>query len=171
LDYTVEEVVAMGRFPHLRGAGFLGPHDEAVIVKCMRQTDTERYRRRPINRLSGGERQRVLLASVLAQEPKVLLLDEPTSALDINHQVRFFTVLTDLVRSGMGGMVVTHDINLASLFSQRLLLIKGGKILHQGEPGSILTREILQEAYGEGIEVSRHPTRDRPVVFPSVTAD
>ena len=166
-DYTVQEVIAMGRFPHLKGAGFLGPRDISVVAQCMIQTGTEAYRERPLDRLSGGERQRVLLASVLAQEPKVVLLDEPTSALDIHHQVKFFTLLSRLAAEGMGAAVVTHELNLASLFSNRVLLLNDGRIVHQGSPEDILKSEILREIYGEGIEVTSHPSSGRPMVFPS----
>jgi len=165
--YTVEEVVALGRFPHLRGAGFLDPLDLTVITQCMIETETEPFRRRFLSQLSGGERQRALLASVLAQEPKLLLLDEPTSALDIHHQVKFFTLLRKLVQEGLGALVVTHDLNLASLFSDRLLLLKEGKIIFQGTPQDILTKELLCEAYGEGIEVTQHPRNRRPMVLPT----
>ncbi len=167
LDYAVEEVVAMGRFPYLKGPGFLSSHDMDVVTRCLLQTETECYRERPLSRLSGGERQRVLLASVIAQEPKVLLLDEPTSALDIHHQVRFFTLLNDLVAGGLAVAVVTHDLNLASLFSDRLLLLKGGKIIHQGSAEEILNSRILRETYGDGMEIMRHPTIGRPVVLPT----
>ena len=166
LGYSVEEVVAMGRFPYLKGAGFLSPHDMGVVTRCLCQTDTEGLRKRSLSRLSGGERQRVLLASVIAQEPKVLLLDEPTSALDIHHLVKFFDLLTDLVAEGIAVAVATHDLNLASLFCDRLLLLKEGKIIQQGGPEDILKKGVLQETYGKGVEVIPHPTIGRPVVLP-----
>ena len=167
LDYLVEEAVAMGRFPHLKGAGFLCPHDISVVERCLIETDTEAYRGRSINQLSGGERQRVMLASVLAQEPDLLLLDEPTSALDIHHQVKIFTLISRLVQEGMGAAVVTHDLNMASLFSDRLLLMKQGKIIYRGRPEEILNADILHESYGEGIEITQHPKNGRPMVFPA----
>ena len=167
LDYTVEEVVAMGRFAHARGMGFLGPDDIDVVTRSLFQTETEGFRQRSLSRLSGGERQRVFLASVIAQEPKVLLLDEPTSALDIHHQVRFFNLLTDLVAEGMAVAVVMHDLNLACLFGDRLLLLKQGKIVHQGSPEEILNKQILHEIYGDGVEIVEHPATGRPVVLPT----
>lgn len=166
-DYTVEEVVAMGRFPHLSAAGFLGSHDLEVVSKSLHQTEIEGFRQRRLSRLSGGERQRVFLASVIAQEPKVLLLDEPTSALDIHHQMTFFSVLLGLIAEGMGLVVVTHDLNLASLFSNRVVLLLGGKIIHQGRPEEILSKEILEETYGHTLEVMQHPTTGRPMVLPT----
>ncbi|MDY6839747.1 MAG: ABC transporter ATP-binding protein [Thermodesulfobacteriota bacterium] len=166
-DYGVEDVVAMGRFPHAKGFGFLTAQDMEAVDRALVQTRTEAFRNRPLSHLSGGEMQRVLLASVIAQAPKVLLLDEPTGALDIHHQVRFFNLLSDLVASGMGVVVVTHELNLAGLFSHRLLLVSGGAITHQGPPGNLLTPDILYEVYGEEIVVSTHPSANRPVVLPA----
>lgn len=168
LDYSVQEVVAMGRFPHLSGAGFLSPHDMDVVGQCLIRAEVEKYRERYLSHLSGGERQRVLLASVLAQEPKVLLLDEPTSALDMQHQVKFFTLLSELVEEGMGVGVVTHDLNLASFYSHRVLLLKDGKIIEEGRPKDILTEGILKDAYGDGVAVIPHPTTDLPIVHPRI---
>lgn len=166
-DYAVEDVVAMGRFPHAKGFGFLTAEDMDAVDRALFQTRTEAFRNRPLSHLSGGETQRVLLASVIAQEPEVLLLDEPTSALDIHHQVRFFNLLSDLVASGVGVVVVTHELNLAGLFSHRLLLVSGGAITHQGPPGNLLSPEVLYEVYGKEIVVSMHPTANRPVVLPA----
>jgi iron complex transport system ATP-binding protein len=165
-DYSVQEVVAMGRFPHLSGAGFLSPRDMEVIGQCLVRAEIEQYRERYLSHLSGGERPRVLLASVLAQEPKVLLLDEPTSALDMQHQVKFFTLLSKLVEEGMGVCVVTHDLNLASFYSHRVLLLKDGKIIEKGRPKDILTEGILKDAYGDGVTVIAHPATDLPIVLP-----
>jgi len=170
-DHTVEEVVAMGRFPHLSGAGFLTAQDLDVVSRCLRQTDMEGLRRRRLSRLSGGERQRALLASVIAQEPKVLLLDEPTAALDIHHQMRLFAILLELVEKGMAVVVVTHDLNLASVFCERVLLLWEGAIAHQGRPEEILKRDILEGVYGRGLQIMEHPTTGRPLVVPTAGRD
>jgi iron complex transport system ATP-binding protein len=166
-DYTVEDVVAMGRYPHAKGLGFLTGEDMAAVDRALSRTRTEAFRHRPLSHLSGGEMQRALLASVIAQEPEVFLLDEPTGALDIHHQVRFFDLLADLAGSGVGVVVVTHDLNLAGLFSHRLLLVSQGIISHQGPPTRLLNPDILYEVYGEEIVVSTHPTADKPVVLPA----
>lgn len=165
-DYRVAEVVAMGRFGHLRGAGFLGKDDIGVIERCLAATETTAYRQRPISQLSGGERQRVMLASVLAQEPKVLLLDEPTTGLDLHHQSAFFELLCDQAAEGMGVAVVTHDLNLAGLFCDRLLLLRAGKRVSQGAVAQVMQREVLREAYGGGFHVMDHPLADAPAVLP-----
>jgi len=166
LDYIVEEIVAMGRFAHLPGAGFMRPEDIDVIEKCMDQTNTNQVRHRRFSRLSGGEKQRVLLASVLAQEPGVLLLDEPTSAMDLHQQVNFFSMLAKLVDKGMAVVAVTHDLNLASVFFHRLVLMNQGKIVLEGAGEQILNSQLLDKTYGPGIEILTHPVSGRPVVLP-----
>ncbi|HUT37051.1 MAG TPA: ABC transporter ATP-binding protein [Planctomycetota bacterium] len=165
-DYTVEEVVAMGRFAHLAGAGFLAASDAAVVDRCLAETEVAAYRQRPLSHLSGGERQRVFLASVLAQEPRVLLLDEPTAALDLHHQVRFFRLVRRLARQGIGVAVVTHDVNLASLYCDRVALLRGGRLAEEGTPEAVLRPDVLQATYGDDVLLSRHPTTGRPIVLP-----
>jgi len=167
LDYTAEEVVRMGRYAHTRGLGVLAGRDVEAVERGFRRTETEAFRGRRMSRLSGGERQRVLLASVLAQEPRALLLDEPTSALDIHHQVRFFTLLGELARGGLGVCVVTHDLNLASLYGDRLVLLSGGSPVAEGSAEDVLRADVLASAYGEGLLIERHPRSGRPVVLPS----
>jgi iron complex transport system ATP-binding protein len=165
-DYSVQEVVSMGRFPHLSGAGFLSLHDMEVVDQCLVRAEVEQYRDRYLSHLSGGERQRALLASVLTQEPRVLLLDEPTSALDMQHQAKFFTLLSELVEEGIGVVVVTHDLTLASLYSHRVVLLNEGRIIQEGLPKEILTERLLQEVYGEGVTVIAHPATGLPIVLP-----
>ncbi|MBM4033726.1 MAG: ABC transporter ATP-binding protein [Planctomycetes bacterium] len=170
-DYRVEEVVAMGRFPHLAGAGFLSATDRAVVDRCLVETEVAEYRQRTLSRLSGGERQRVFLASVLAQEPRVLLLDEPTAALDLHHQVRFFRLVRRLARQGIGVAVVTHDVNLASLYCDRVALLRSGRLVEQGAPDAVLRPDVLQATYGNDVLLSRHPATGRPIVLPSGAGD
>ena len=166
-DYRVEEVVAMGRYPHLTGAGFLASSDVAVVERCLAETEIERFRSRPLSRLSGGERQRAFLASVLAQEPQALLLDEPTSSLDLHHQVRFFGLVRRLAAQGMAVMVVTHDVNLASLFCDRIALLRDGRLIEDGPPDRVLRPDVLQATYGDEVLLSQHPTTGRPIVLPA----
>ena len=170
-DYTVEEVVAMGRFPHLAGAGFLSSADAAVVTQCLEETEVAAYRGRPLSRLSGGERQRVFLASVLAQEPRVLLLDEPTAALDLHHQVRFFGLVRRLARQGIAVAVVTPDVNLASLYCDRVALLRAGRLIEDGSPDRVLRADVLEATYGSDVLLSQHPTTGRPIVLPAAEAD
>jgi len=167
-DYTVEEVVAMGRFPHLTGMGFLSPEDIRIIERCMEQTETRPYRGRALSHLSGGEQQRVYLASILAQEPRLLLLDEPTAALDIHHEAGFFRLLRRLRSAGMAVCVVTHNLNAASLYCDRLFLMARGGRVSEGAAEDVMQPEILSEVYGESVVVQKDPRSGRPIVLPVV---
>jgi iron complex transport system ATP-binding protein len=166
-DYTVEEIVRMGRYPHLTGLGGLGSEDRAVVRESLLLTDLLKLRARPLSRLSGGEKKRAFLASVLAQKPRLLLLDEPTGALDIHRGVQFFKILRRLSRDGMGIAVVTHDLNFASLFCQRIFLMSEGKSMAQGDPEAVLTGPNMRAVYGSDILIERHPDTGRPVLLPS----
>lgn len=157
-DLSVFEVVALGRYPHLGAFGALTPHDADVVNRCLSETRTDAFRNRNFLSLSGGERQRVLVASILAQEPSILLLDEPTSALDIHHQVEVFALLRGLAARGYGVCVVTHDLNIAAQFSDAVYLLGcDGAIVHHGDPEAVFTEPLLSAAYGATIRVSRHP--------------
>ena len=167
-DYRAEELVAMGRFPHLQGAGFLQQHDLRQVDLCMRQTETIEYRDRPLSQLSGGERQRVLLASVLAQQPDILLLDEPTTGLDLHHQVAFFQLLSELAKNQMAVAVVTHDLNLAAQFADRLLLLRDGKTVKTGTVPEVIQQNIIKDVYRNSVYVDRHPLTGKPITLPFV---
>ncbi len=166
-DYAVGEVVAMGRYAHLSGLGGFRPRDLEAVNWSLRATDTEGLRERRLSHLSGGERQRVFLASVLAQEPRVLLLDEPTRSLDIHHQVRFFLLLRELARSGMAVAVVTHDLNLAALYCDRLLLLHEGRPFCEGGVEEVLREEVVASVYGSEIVMGQHPQSGRRIVLPA----
>ena len=115
--FSVEEIVLMGRAPHLGKLRFEGKRDHEVTRRSMEMTETLSFAHRSIGELSGGERQRVLIARALAQEPQIILLDEPTAFLDIRHQISFFNLIKTLNREeGLTVISVTHDINLASLY-------------------------------------------------------
>lgn len=162
---TVFEVVCLGRYPHAGPFGGLGPKDFEVARRCLRDTETEHLRARDFLSLSGGERQRVLLASILAQEPDVLLLDEPTSALDIHHEAEVFSLLRQLAAQGYGVGVVTHDLNAAAQFCGRILLMGVSHVVvASGAPEEVFREEALCAAYGAAIRVGRHPFVDAPFV-------
>jgi len=147
--YTVEDFVLMGRYAHLRGWRLYGTHDREVARECLRRVAAFEFREREMNELSGGERQRTLIARALAQEARTVLLDEPTSALDLAHQLLVYRLIHEMHRlSGRTIVVVTHDLNLASQFAERLALMQGGRIVKQGTPGEVLRREVLGKVYG-----------------------
>ncbi len=146
--FTAEDVVLMGRFAHLGAYGFEGEHDFAVARAAMRATGTLPFAKRFIQDLSGGERQRVIVARALAQEAEILLLDEPTAFLDIRHQVEI-SRLVKALRDDKGLTIVnvSHDLNLAAAFSERLVLLKAGRVFADGAPSEVLSEEVLEEAY------------------------
>ncbi|HIJ65551.1 MAG TPA: ABC transporter ATP-binding protein [Candidatus Hydrogenedentes bacterium] len=163
---SVFEVVCLGRYPHLGPLRGLRPHDRHVAERCLHDTETVSLRQRDFMTLSGGERQRVLLASILAQEPDVLLLDEPTSALDIHHQVEIFALLRRLARNGYGIAVVTHDLDHAAHFCDTLVLLAPGKgVIASGLPETVLTESLLTTAYAAPIRVAEHPVTGAPLIW------
>lgn len=167
-NYTTVEAVLMGRFAHLGGMGFIGDDDIQTAKQFMELTETSQYSDRVLSQLSGGERQRVLLASVLCQQPKVLLLDEPTTGLDLHHQVSFFALLKKLAAEGMAVAAVTHDLNLAAMFCNKIVLIKEGKIIKSGSVSEVLDKEVLKQVYPRNVFVGIHPAANVPVVLPVI---
>jgi iron complex transport system ATP-binding protein len=165
--FMVQEVVLMGRAPHLGKWRFEGEKDFAIVRRAMEMTDTLALAGRSMNRLSGGERQRVLIARALAQEPELMLLDEPTAFLDIRHQVEFFNLIKSLNTSqGLTVIAVTHDINLASLYCDRIILLKEGRVRVIGRPEEVITEEHIQDVYDTPVTVDRHPVDGLPRVTP-----
>ena len=152
-DFTVREIVSMGRKPYLKRWQGLTSEDEEVINKCLELTNTTQFAKRRIHSLSGGEQQRVFLAQTLVQEPEVLLLDEPTSELDINYQLEIFNLIRDLQAQGITIIVVMHNLNLASQYCDRLALLNQKKIRKLGKPAEVITEKNIKEVYGCSIEI------------------
>ncbi len=166
-DFTVEETIAFGRYPHTGVMGFLGAHDRAVIERCMHETELNALRARRLSELSGGERQRVHLAAVLAQEPRLLLLDEPATALDIHHQIALYHILRSCTASGITVVLATHDLSLAAHFCDELVLLAHGGIVRHGTPAEVVTEELIQRVYGANVRVASLPCSPSPVVVPA----
>ena len=168
LDFTVREVVRMGRAPHLPRRPFASEtaEDEKIVAEAMRAARVEELADRTVPTLSGGERQRVLFARALAQQPDVILLDEPTAHLDLRHQAETLTLARDLAHDGgKAVLAVLHDINLASAYCDVLVLLHAGRIAAQGTPEQVVTAENLQAVYGARVWVRRHPASGRPLVL------
>ncbi|MCK9274484.1 MAG: ABC transporter ATP-binding protein [Syntrophales bacterium] len=162
-SFTVEEVVMMGRSPHISRFRFESKKDADITRKAMKQTKIEQFAGRSINELSGGERQRVFIARALAQEPRIMLLDESAAFLDINHQISFFELLRMLNREeGVTVMVVTHDINMASLYCDRVMLLKDGMMYGIGTPHQVITKKNIEEVYGTEVLIDSHPIEGLP---------
>jgi iron complex transport system ATP-binding protein len=166
-DYTVYDVVSMGRYPHSKGLGFLNGSDETVVEKCLKITETIELSDRKISQLSGGERQRVFLASVLAQEPTVLLLDEPTTGLDLHHQLEFLSLLKSLSHENVAVVLATHEINLAAIYCSRLLLFNEGALICDDLPAEVITNKRMKEIFGEKIRIGKHPDGEIPFILPN----
>ena len=156
-DFTVEEVVLMGRSPHIKFLGTESTYDFDVTRKALEMTDVAQFAGRKIAELSGGERQRVIIARALAQEPKILLLDEATSQLDIGIKIEIFDLIRRLAASGIAIIAAIHDLNLAAQYCDRLLLLKQGGIIADGTVEEVLTQERIAEAFGVSALVRKHP--------------
>jgi iron complex transport system ATP-binding protein len=150
--FTAEQVVTMGRTPFCNGL-FESPEDHAAVSRAMQITDTVEFAARDFRSLSGGERQRVVLASALAQTPRVLLLDEPTTFLDLQHQVSLFRILRELAREGVLVVTVTHDLNLAIRCSDRLVMLRAGEVRACGTPAEVLDRAIIRDVFSVDAQI------------------
>ncbi|MBU8597132.1 ABC transporter ATP-binding protein [Shouchella clausii] len=162
-DVPVYEAVALGRYAHQQGLfAVKGKTDDDIIRKAMEETGISDMAERSLLSLSGGEKQRVWLARALAQQPDSLLLDEPTNHLDLARQVALMEHLTKLLASRQLTVVcILHDINLASLYCDDVLLLKNGKVVCQGETQSILTRGALENIYGTAFHEWQEPVKGR----------
>lgn len=166
-DITVEEFVLLGRTPHFEKMQFLETrHDFEIARKVMSLTQTLKFKDRLMRELSGGERQLVFIARALAQEPQLLLLDEPTTHLDIGHQVAVLDLLKKLNREcGLTVIIVLHDLNLASEYCKRLVLMREGRIYKAGHPDEVLCYQIIEEVYKTVVVVEKNPISLRPYVL------
>lgn len=144
--FTAEQVVLMGRTPYCDGL-FEGPEDHAAVVCAMELTDTLQFRHRDFRALSGGERQRVVLASALAQQPRVLLLDEPAAFLDVKHQISLHRLLGELCRQGLLVVAATHDLNLAASYADRVIVLDRGSLAADAPPRQALDPAILRTVF------------------------
>jgi iron complex transport system ATP-binding protein len=161
--FTVIETVLMGRFPHLGHLMFEGKKDLEISKKAMELTNILPFSERPMDELSGGERKRVFIARALAQEPEVILLDEPTANLDIHHQIDFLDLILTLNRErGLTIVMASHDMNIASEFCDRLILLQNGRIYKMGSPAEVITRENIEKVYGCEVCVDQNPVSGMP---------
>lgn len=147
--FTVAETVMMGRFNRQKSAFFAGKEDFQAVQHALEATETQVFADRPLGHLSGGERQRVFIARALAQETPILLLDEPTSHLDLRHQVGIFDLLKQMqCQQAKTILLVTHDINLACQYCDRVLLMARGGDCFQGCPEEVLDIAHIERTFG-----------------------
>jgi iron complex transport system ATP-binding protein len=150
----VDETVMLGRYARLGPLAAPGPADRTAVADALARCDVTGLAGRTIDSLSGGEWQRVRLARALAQEPQVLVLDEPTTSLDVRHEMELFELIRRLVDGGLAVMVITHHINLAARFTDRMILLSAGKVAAEGAPAEVLRREIIREVFGWPVAVT-----------------
>ncbi|MBI3914043.1 MAG: ABC transporter ATP-binding protein [Chloroflexi bacterium] len=157
--FTAHEVVALGRTPHARALAGESRADRDAITRALELTEMQTLAPRIFNELSGGERQRVALALALAQEPALLLLDEPTVHLDIKHQIEMLELVRALNRErGLTVLAAMHDLNLAALYFDQIILLNAGEIVARGAPRDALTVETIRAIFGAAVAIEPHPT-------------
>ncbi len=150
----VDEAVMLGRYARLGPWAAPGARDRAAVAEALARCDVAGLADRTVETLSGGEWQRVRLARALAQGPRVLLLDEPTTSLDVRHEMELFELVRRLVDGGLAGMVITHHINLAARYADRILLLSAGRVAGEGTPGAVLREDTLRAVFDWPVAVT-----------------
>lgn len=162
-DMTVFELVSYGRYPHKKWFQKLQAEDHEIIEWAIAKTHLTQYRDRPVASLSGGESQRAWIAMALAQRPQILLLDEPTTYLDISHQHEVLELVRELNgEMGMTVMMVLHDLNQASYYSDRVVVVQGGEKAMYGTPDEVMTTDMIRQVYQMNSEVQYSPIEQKP---------
>jgi iron complex transport system ATP-binding protein len=161
----VRETVGLGRYAYLGPFAAEGEQDRRVILESLRRCDLGALADRRTDTLSSGEWQRTRIARALAQEPRVLVLDEPTAALDVRHEMEVFELVRRLVEEGLAGLIVTHHLNLAARYADRVLLLSGGRIAGEGTPAAVLTQDVLSRVFEWPVAVTSW-TDGSPQVVP-----
>lgn len=165
--FRVADTVLMGRTPHLGLAALERREDFTLADEAMRFTEIFHLADRRLDQLSGGERQRVIIARALCQQPRIILLDEPTAALDPSHQIKIMDLMERLRRERNTTVImVSHDLNLAAMYGEQLLLLKEGRIECVGSPQEVLNRQLLESIYGCNMQVDNNPLGNMPRVLP-----
>ncbi|MBN2040436.1 MAG: ABC transporter ATP-binding protein [Spirochaetes bacterium] len=164
---TVEEYIMMGRIPYFERYQFFETSDDISITeRYMKMTGVDHLRKKSMSEISGGERQLVAITKALTQEPELLLLDEPTSHLDITHQVGILDLVKKLNSEyGITVIMIVHDLNLASEYCNKLIMISSGSVYNQGTPQDVITYEALEEVYNTVVIVEKNPLSDKPYVL------
>jgi iron complex transport system ATP-binding protein len=167
--FTVKEFVMMGRYPHLSPFTSFSPDDHQAVRHALELTRMAPFANRMMNTLSGGERQIVFIAAAFAQGAKTMLLDEPTTFLDPKHESEIYAILKRMNRElGMTIVTVTHDINSAAIQSDRIVILKQGKIIYFNSASKIMTNEILAHVYDKSFTFIAHPITGQMLIAPEV---
>lgn len=167
IPFTAMQVALAGRFPHVGYLGFESPRDREIARDALARLDAAHLADRPLAALSGGEQARVLVARALAQQPDLLLLDEPTAFLDVGHRLDLYDRLREENRArGLTVVVVTHDLNLAAEYCDRLLLLSAGRVAADGPARDVLTADRVSDVYACRVAVDSNPATGAPRVTP-----
>ncbi|WP_313131728.1 ABC transporter ATP-binding protein [Anaerocolumna sp.] len=162
-DFTVQEMVMMGRTPHKHLMDADNIQDYKIVADALARVDLTEYADRSYLTLSGGEKQRVILARAIAQKPKFLILDEPTNHLDIKYQIQILSVVKSL---NIGVLAALHDLPMASVYCDTLYVIKEGKVIDSGSPKEVLTKKLIRQVYEIDCEVYTNPiTGDLAIAY------
>lgn len=153
-DFSVLEMVMMGRTPHKSLLGSDKPEDYEIAIEALKKVGLESYVNRSFSTLSGGEKQRVVLARALAQQPQLLILDEPTNHLDIKYQLQILTIVKSL---GIGVLAALHDLSLAAMYCDKLYILKAGEVVTSGKPRDILTPKLIRDIYEIECDITENP--------------
>ena len=159
-DFSVQQVVEMGRDPHKNTLESYSKHDLEIVDRVLCEMKLDNYRERSFNTLSGGEKQRVLIARLLVQESKFIILDEPTNHLDIGHQIEIMNIIKKM---GVTVLSAIHDMNMAAIYCDKLVIMKKGEVITQGSVEETLTSEMLKDLFN--VEAEIHDLKGRKHVI------
>lgn len=169
-DLTVEELVYFGRIPHKKWYESKTKSDEETVNWAIENTGLKRYKNTPINSLSGGERQRAYIAQALCQKPDILLLDEPTTYLDISYQLEVMELVREInEKFNITIVMVLHELNQASKYSDRLVIMKDGEIVSDGCPRDVINKETIKQVYKIECDIDNDPISNKPRIHPIQT--
>ena len=166
-DFSVMDIVLMGRAPYLRRFQSETSYDLEIAKNAMKKTNTWHLKDKKIDEISGGERQRVIIARAITQDTEILILDEPISNIDIHHQIQLLDVLKNLNKEkNITIITILHDLNLAAQYSDEIILLSEGEIVTIGNPQEVLTKEVIKEVYNIKVDMVVNPSTGRPYIIP-----
>jgi iron complex transport system ATP-binding protein len=167
LGFSCLDVVLMGRNPYLSTGEWPSKADIEIAFESMKSTGVEQFAKRTLESLSGGEMQRVFIAKGLAQRTKILLLDEPIANLDLSYQIQIMDILYSLIKDQKITIIAAlHDINLASLYCNNVIVINKGTIVKNGAPKEIIEQDFIQNVFGDRLNIIQNPTDNRSIIIP-----
>ena len=161
-EFTVREVVMMGRAPHKKALERDNAKDYEIVEEALKTVGMEGFAQRSFSTLSGGEQQRVILARALAQQTPCLILDEPTNHLDITHQLQLMRIVKNLSATVISAI---HDLNIAAMFCDRIYALKEGRIIAQGTPREVLTEDFIRQVYQVDAEIAKDSSGQMHILF------